>query len=204
MERLIKIAGDLLDFCETQSWRACVIGGRIKAPSISCTCAASTPRSKCFYCSYNSPAETLSPGNSGVVSTPDSAISATDSAPPAAKQWIVTIRGSGSINCEAQTASCVKYPGEIGWGQAPCKGLPRRADTEARSQAGPGNPQSSIAGVWCRPASPPEYTGPPKQTKGESSHGGHGDHGVAEKGLHCRCHPLLFRRVLSMCHRSPR
>jgi hypothetical protein len=27
MERLIKIAGDLLDFCETQSWRACVIGG---------------------------------------------------------------------------------------------------------------------------------------------------------------------------------
>jgi hypothetical protein len=27
MERLIKIAADLLDFCETQSWRACVIGG---------------------------------------------------------------------------------------------------------------------------------------------------------------------------------
>ena len=27
MERLIKIAADLLYFCETQSWRACVIGG---------------------------------------------------------------------------------------------------------------------------------------------------------------------------------
>jgi hypothetical protein len=27
MERLIKIATDLLDFCETQSWRACIIGG---------------------------------------------------------------------------------------------------------------------------------------------------------------------------------
>lgn len=26
MERLIKIAAELLDFCETQSWRACVIG----------------------------------------------------------------------------------------------------------------------------------------------------------------------------------
>jgi hypothetical protein len=27
MERLIKIAADLLDFCEAQNWRACVIGG---------------------------------------------------------------------------------------------------------------------------------------------------------------------------------
>jgi hypothetical protein len=27
MERLITIAVDLLDFCETQGWRACVIGG---------------------------------------------------------------------------------------------------------------------------------------------------------------------------------
>ena len=27
MERLIKIAADLLDFCEAESWRACVIGG---------------------------------------------------------------------------------------------------------------------------------------------------------------------------------
>ena len=26
MERLIQIAADLLDFCETESWRACVIG----------------------------------------------------------------------------------------------------------------------------------------------------------------------------------
>ena len=27
MEPLIEIAADLLDFCETQSWRACIIGG---------------------------------------------------------------------------------------------------------------------------------------------------------------------------------
>src|SRR6516162_11216922 len=27
MERLVKIAADLLDFCEAQSWRACLIGG---------------------------------------------------------------------------------------------------------------------------------------------------------------------------------
>jgi len=27
MERLIKIAADLLDFCQAESWRACVIGG---------------------------------------------------------------------------------------------------------------------------------------------------------------------------------
>jgi hypothetical protein len=27
MERLIKIAADLLNFCEARSWRACVIGG---------------------------------------------------------------------------------------------------------------------------------------------------------------------------------
>ena len=27
MQRLIKIAAELLDFCEAQSWRACVIGG---------------------------------------------------------------------------------------------------------------------------------------------------------------------------------
>ncbi len=27
MERLIKIAADLLDFCEIQGWRVCVIGG---------------------------------------------------------------------------------------------------------------------------------------------------------------------------------
>src|ERR1700730_17791721 len=50
-----------------------------------------------FYCSYNSCAEMLSPGNSGVVSIPDSAISETDSVLPSAKEWIETIRGSGSI-----------------------------------------------------------------------------------------------------------
>jgi hypothetical protein len=27
MERLIKIAADLLEFCEAQNWRACIIGG---------------------------------------------------------------------------------------------------------------------------------------------------------------------------------